>query len=162
MLTLASLSLPQMVKTQIMDYAGSQHQPYLAAFCRRTSNFHSTSSFCSGLLPSLGRACPTGTRGLGPFRNALYQEKLSYLLMAQYIGNAVLPPGMRHTRTTGMREPQQTGLLTVGESPGFLKSGGVINFYLQENRVHFEIQPSAAHSSGLHVSAQLLKLVRTL
>ena len=57
---------------------------------------------------------------------------------------------------------QQTGLLTVGESPGFLKSGGVINFYLQENRVHFEIQPSAAHSSGLHVSAQLLKLGRTL
>jgi hypothetical protein len=57
---------------------------------------------------------------------------------------------------------QQPGLLTVGEAPGFLKSGGIINFYLQENRVHFEIQPSAAHSAGLHVSAQLLKLGRTL
>jgi len=57
---------------------------------------------------------------------------------------------------------QQPGLLTVGEAPGFLKSGGTINFYLQDNRVHFEIQPSVAHSAGLRVSAQLLKLGRTL
>ena len=56
---------------------------------------------------------------------------------------------------------QQPGLLTVGEAPAFLKSGGIINFYLQENRVHFEIQPSAAHTAGLRVSAQLLKLGRT-
>jgi hypothetical protein len=50
----------------------------------------------------------------------------------------------------------------VGESPGFIKAGGVINFYLEENRVHFEIRPSAAHSAGLQVSSQLLKLGRTL
>jgi hypothetical protein len=57
---------------------------------------------------------------------------------------------------------QQPGLLTVGEASGFLKSGGTINFYLQDNRVHFEIQPAVAHSAGLRVSAQLLKLGRTL
>jgi hypothetical protein len=61
-----------------------------------------------------------------------------------------------------MGTPVQPGLLTVGESPGFLKSGGVINFYLESNRVHFEIRPDVARLYGLHVSAQLLKLGRAL
>lgn len=61
-----------------------------------------------------------------------------------------------------MGAPMQPGLLTVGEAPGFLKAGGVINFYLEDNRVHFEIRPEVARFSGLHVSAQLLKLGRTL
>lgn len=58
--------------------------------------------------------------------------------------------------------PVQPGLLTVGESSGFLQAGGIINFYLDDNRVHFEIGPLVARSAGLHVSAQLLKLGRVL
>jgi hypothetical protein len=58
--------------------------------------------------------------------------------------------------------PVQPGLLTVGEAPGFLKSGGIINFYLDDNRVHFEIRPEVAHAAGLRLSSQLLKLGRTL
>lgn len=58
--------------------------------------------------------------------------------------------------------PSQPGLLTVGEDPGFLKSGGIINFYLEDNRVHFEISAPAAHSAGLHVSPQLLRLGKAL
>lgn len=58
--------------------------------------------------------------------------------------------------------PVQPGLLTVGESNGFLKSGGIISFYLEDNRVHFEVQPAAARSSGLRISSQLLKLGRVL
>jgi hypothetical protein len=58
--------------------------------------------------------------------------------------------------------PTQPGLLTVGEAPGFLKGGGIINFYIEDNRVHFEIRPEVARSSGLRVSSQLLKLGRAL
>ena len=58
--------------------------------------------------------------------------------------------------------PIEPGLLTVGESPGFLKSGGSINFYLEDNRVHFEIRAEVARAAGLHVSSQLLKLGRAL
>jgi hypothetical protein len=58
--------------------------------------------------------------------------------------------------------PVQPGLLTVGESPGFLKAGGIINFYREDNHVHFEIQSSIAHSAGLRVSSQLLKLGKNL
>ncbi|MGA3190710.1 MAG: YfiR family protein [Bryobacteraceae bacterium] len=56
--------------------------------------------------------------------------------------------------------PVQPGLLTVGEAPGFLKAGGIVNFQIDDNRVRFEIQPAAARSAGLRVSAQLLKLGR--
>lgn len=58
--------------------------------------------------------------------------------------------------------PAQPGLLTVGESSGFLKAGGVISFYIEDNRVRFEIRPASARSAGLHVSSQLLKLGRVL
>ena len=54
----------------------------------------------------------------------------------------------------------QPGLLTVGEAPDFLKSGGAVNFYSKDHRVHFEIRMSAIHSAGLYVSSQLLKLGR--
>ncbi|MGA3205028.1 MAG: YfiR family protein [Bryobacteraceae bacterium] len=58
--------------------------------------------------------------------------------------------------------PALPGMLTVGEAPGFLKSGGIINFYIEDNRVHFEIRPTVARSAGLRVSSQLLKLGKTL
>jgi hypothetical protein len=66
------------------------------------------------------------------------------------------------TDSESLGTPVRPGLLTVGETPGFLKSGGIVSFYLEDNRVRFEIHPLAAHSSGLRVSAQLLKLGRTL
>jgi hypothetical protein len=56
----------------------------------------------------------------------------------------------------------QSGLLTAGEAPGFLKSGGIINFYLEDNRVHFEISPANARLAGLRVSPQLLRLGKGL
>jgi hypothetical protein len=58
--------------------------------------------------------------------------------------------------------PVQPGLLTVGEASGFLKSGGIINFYTLDNHVHFEIRATVARSVGLRLSSQLLKLGRTL
>jgi len=67
-----------------------------------------------------------------------------------------------HAESERTALPVQAGLLTVGEAPGFIKARGIINFYLEENRVHFEIGPSVSRSSGLHVSAQLLKLGRPL
>jgi len=58
--------------------------------------------------------------------------------------------------------PTQPGLLTVGESSGFLKAGGTISFYIEDNRVRFEIRAASARASGLRVSSQLLKLGRAL
>lgn len=59
----------------------------------------------------------------------------------KHVGNLVLP-----------------GVLTVGETAGFLEAGGVINFILTDNKIHFEANAQAARAAGLHVSAQLLHL----
>jgi uncharacterized protein DUF4154 len=49
-------------------------------------------------------------------------------------------------------------VLTVGEMDGFGQSGGMINFVLEENRVHFEINVEAADRAGLKISSKLLEL----
>jgi len=51
-------------------------------------------------------------------------------------------------------------ILTVGETDGFAGRGGIINFYLDENKVRFEINPDTAKRHGLKLSSQLLGLGR--
>jgi len=48
--------------------------------------------------------------------------------------------------------------LVVGESTGFLKQGGMINFHLQGGKVRFEVNLKAAEGEGLKISSKLLRL----
>ncbi len=48
--------------------------------------------------------------------------------------------------------------LTVSEIDGFARHGGIINFYLDGNKVRFEINPATAQREGLKMSSQLLSL----
>jgi YfiR/HmsC-like len=49
-------------------------------------------------------------------------------------------------------------VVTVGESPSFARSGGTINFVVQDDKLRFEINMTAAERSGVKISAQLQKL----
>src|ERR1700674_1256366 len=51
-------------------------------------------------------------------------------------------------------------VLTVGDTEGYAGRGVIINFYLQENKVRFEINVEASKQAGLAISSQLLKLAR--
>ena len=51
-------------------------------------------------------------------------------------------------------------ILTVGDSPDFARRGGVISFYLEGQKVRFEINRAAAGANGLKLSSQLLSLAR--
>lgn len=53
------------------------------------------------------------------------------------------------------------GILTVGEHRGFLQAGGMINFVVEDNNVHFEINSEAVRRAGIHISSNLLKLSRS-
>ncbi len=53
---------------------------------------------------------------------------------------------------------QGASILTVGESEGFIESGGVIEFRVEESKVRMEISAPAARRAGLHISAKLLSL----
>jgi hypothetical protein len=49
-------------------------------------------------------------------------------------------------------------VLLVGENESFAERGGVINFILENERVRFEINPSAAARVHLKISSKLLQL----
>jgi hypothetical protein len=51
-------------------------------------------------------------------------------------------------------------LLTVGESDAFPWAGGMIRFYLDDNKVRFEVNPEAVKDADLQISAKLLALAR--
>jgi len=53
-----------------------------------------------------------------------------------------------------------TTVLTVGETEGFVEEGGIINFILQDDRVHFQVNQKAANQAGIKMSSQLLSLAR--
>lgn len=54
--------------------------------------------------------------------------------------------------------PLQGGMLTVGETPGFLARGGMINLVEVRGRIRFEVNAEAAERAGLTVSSRLLRL----
>ena len=54
------------------------------------------------------------------------------------------------------------GVLTVGESEAFARADGIIRFVIEGDKVRFEINMSPAEQAGLKISAQLLKLARTV
>jgi hypothetical protein len=59
----------------------------------------------------------------------------------------------------GLRE---ASVLSVGETPGFAKMGGIINFVLDDGRVRFEINVKAAERAHLKISARLLTVAKLI
>jgi hypothetical protein len=51
-------------------------------------------------------------------------------------------------------------VLTVGESDNFDSNGGSFRFFMEDNKVHFEVNTDAADLAKLRVSSKLLKLAR--
>jgi hypothetical protein len=49
-------------------------------------------------------------------------------------------------------------ILTVGENVQFLRDGGIIRFYVDDNRVRFQINRENATARGLKISSHLLNL----
>ncbi|MCB0321976.1 MAG: YfiR family protein [Bdellovibrionales bacterium] len=54
----------------------------------------------------------------------------------------------------------EQSVLIVGETDGFVARGGTIGFYLEGNKVRFEISPTAAKERKLTIGSQLLRLAR--
>lgn len=52
-------------------------------------------------------------------------------------------------------------VLTVADTEGFLRAGGVINFILEGSKVRFLINQEAAERNGLRISSKLMRLAVT-
>ncbi len=55
---------------------------------------------------------------------------------------------------------QKNSILTVGDRPDFLESGGIINFLTEDNKVRFEINLIASKKVSLTIRSQLLRLAK--
>ena len=53
-------------------------------------------------------------------------------------------------------------ILTVADTPGFLEAGGIINFVIEDKKVHFEINTAAARRARLQLRSKLLRLAKRL
>jgi len=56
----------------------------------------------------------------------------------------------------------QGAALTVSDIEGTASQGGMIGFYLEGNKVRFELNPTSAQKQRLKLSAQLLRLGRII
>ena len=54
------------------------------------------------------------------------------------------------------------GVLTIGEGEDFTTRGGVIGLLVQDRKVRFDVDTTAAQSAGLRVSSKLLALTRNV
>ena len=55
---------------------------------------------------------------------------------------------------------QNKGVLLVGEEAGLVQQGAVVNFYIENNKVRFEINVGTARQQQLKVSSKLLSLAK--
>ena len=53
-----------------------------------------------------------------------------------------------------------SSVLTVGETTGFVEQGGIVNFVIQDDQVHFQVNHKAATQSRLRMSARLLSVAK--
>jgi hypothetical protein len=57
---------------------------------------------------------------------------------------------------------KDSSVLTISRMEGFAQKGGMINFYVNEERVRFEINPQSAKNAGLKISSKLLKVSKVI
>jgi hypothetical protein len=60
--------------------------------------------------------------------------------------------------TEWLRTVKASPVLTVGETPAFLRDGGALRFYVESERLRFSVNQENAQRAGLRLSSQLLKL----
>jgi hypothetical protein len=71
-------------------------------------------------------------------------------------------PALRPQLSVLMARTRGRPILTVADSHGFGELGVLINMYIQDRYIRFEINTVALRDSGLRVSSQLLRLARLL
>lgn len=59
-----------------------------------------------------------------------------------------------------LRKTRGSPVLVVGEDPSFVRQGGAFSFFLEENKVRFEVNLDAARQQHLKISSKLLSLAK--
>jgi len=95
----------------------------------------------------------------------------SRLVRARHLDSLQELPGLHMVYVTGSASPDVeevhralggASVLLIGESDGFARRGGAINFYTEKSRIRFEVNPEAVKSAGLRVSSRLLSVAKVV
>ena len=78
------------------------------------------------------------------------------------VGRKTCPQTERKSIPAALANLKGRPVLTVGESERFVQMGGMIGFFLWDNKVRFDINLNAAERSNLKISASLLTLAKTV
>ena len=65
-------------------------------------------------------------------------------------------------KLSAIQKSQKFPVLLVGESPGFAEHGGTIDFFIEGNRVRFEVNMEVAKRQQLKFSSKLLSLAKII
>lgn len=71
----------------------------------------------------------------------------------------ICPSEKKHIREI-LGSVKNHNVLTVADTEGFLEAGGIINFLMEENKVRFEVNMTAAKNTGLEIRSKLLRLAK--
>lgn len=109
--------------------------------------------------------CVVGAERFGPALNPLAGERVEGReIVIRRLEQSVEARGTRchmlfmAAGTEAQDVGAERGMLTIGEAPGFLARGGMINLVEVQGRIRFEINQPAAQKAGLAVSSRLLDL----
>jgi hypothetical protein len=59
-----------------------------------------------------------------------------------------------------LRKVGKSPVITIGEQDDFCQGGGIIQFLVEDGKIHFEINTDAADAAGVKISSRLLKLAK--
>lgn len=61
-----------------------------------------------------------------------------------------------------LQELSNNGILTVSDKDNFAQNGGIIRFYIEDNKIRLQINLPAAKSARLTISSKLLRLANVM
>jgi YfiR/HmsC-like len=138
-------------------------------------NFGSYVEWPSAAFQSNGRSFVIGVLGASPVESTLAEiastktiggrrivvERFSNVASVKpcqilFLASDVSP----RDEQTAIERLRDLPVLIVGESTGFAQRGGAVNFFIEANKIRFEINVDAARQRGLQISAKLLALAK--
>ena len=72
-----------------------------------------------------------------------------------------VPQSQSANATAAIRAAGTGPVLIVGESPDFLRAGGVVNFIVDAGHVRFDVNVEGAAARRLRISSKLLRIARS-
>jgi hypothetical protein len=138
-------------------------------------NFSSYVQWPAGAFPTSDAPLVIGVLGTDPFGEVLNEiartKKVGGrpIVVKQFASMAAYAPchvlfvassTSPQEQAAAIRKAHGSPVLLVGENPGFAEQGGAIDFFIEQNKVRFEINLDVAKRQQLKISSKLLGLAK--